>query len=60
MNVRVELINESRAQLDIVDNGQRFDPDGMVIGAFIRDAQRNGPGTRLIRQIAGGSGRGVR
>ena len=46
--LRVELINQG-PPLEAVDNGQRFDVDGMVASVIIRDVRKDGPITQAIR-----------
>ena len=53
MKVRVELRNESGAQLETVDDGTRFDMEGMVIGIGLKDAAKRGPMTQAFLQAAG-------
>ena len=50
-NVRVELINQTGQPVEIVDDGVRIDGDTLVVGAVLRNLQRNGQLAQTIRLL---------
>ena len=50
LNVRVEIINELRGDVEAVDNGQRIDINGLVTSIILRDRQSRGPITQAFMQ----------
>ena len=48
LNVSVEIINESRQDVEAVDNGQRIDVAGVVTSVILRDRQNRGPITQAF------------
>ena len=50
-NVRVELVNQTGQPVEIVDDGVRIDGDTLIVGAVLRNLQRNGQLAQTIKLL---------